>query len=561
MFPDSAGHGMLIATLIFIVQDLSSLGGAQAWTYNYSTSPNRRWPEASQWCRQHFTAMASMQNQEESNFLNDLLPFTSKYYWIGVRKEGEAWLRDGTDQKVPEDAQDWAPEEPDSIEGQDCVEVYIKRDKDTAKWNNENCRKKKGTVCYSISCRPDSCSEHADCVETVGGHSCQCHPGFQGPRCETAVSCEQSLDVERGSHYCSHPYGSNRFNSSCLFHCERGFLLAGASALLCQANGRWDRPVPLCQAVQCPVLDQRNISAGSLNCSHPIAPHSYNSTCEARCDAGYEPSGQEQIWCDHSGRWTASVLTCRVKKCSTVSFPVTGNMTCLDAIEPFAFGSRCNFTCKEGFNLRGETSLSCLATGEWSSPPPTCTAQPCPLLAKAPKHGRMNCSNPHSPFSFASRCEFECSEGFLLRGTQATVCNSLGLWSDDAPTCQPVRCEPIRALSSRLSMTCSHPLGNFSFGSECRFACQEGFSLNGSKLLLCPSAGSWSGSLPVCTEEAMPLGTAMVMYTLVGGASAALLLALLGLSLLFATRFRKRGDTMIPEESLWGHRDNPAFEF
>lgn len=153
--------------------------------------------------------MAGMQNKEESDFLNDLLPFNSKYYWIGVRKDGEVWRRDGTDQKVPMDAQDWAPEEPDGIGGQDCVEVYIKRGKDTAKWNNENCRKKKGTVCYSgkalllhsvhnctnahanfpcyayaDSCRPDSCSEHADCVETVGGYSCQCHPGFQGPRCE-----------------------------------------------------------------------------------------------------------------------------------------------------------------------------------------------------------------------------------------------------------------------------------------------------------------------------------------------------------------------------------------
>lgn len=93
--------------------------------------------------------MVSMQNQEESNFLNDLLPFNFKYYWIGVHKDGEAWLRDGTDQVVPEDAQNWAPEEPDGIEGQDCVEVYIKRDNDTAKWNDENCRKKKGTVCYS----------------------------------------------------------------------------------------------------------------------------------------------------------------------------------------------------------------------------------------------------------------------------------------------------------------------------------------------------------------------------------------------------------------------------
>lgn len=41
----------------------------------------------------------------------------------------------------------------------------------------------------------------------------------------------------------------------------------------------------------------------------------------------------------------------------------------------------------------------------------------------------------------------------------------------------------------------------------------------------------------------MPLGTAMLMYTLVGGASAVLLLLLLGLCLLFATRFRKRGET------------------
>lgn len=43
----------------------------------------------------------------------------------------------------------------------------------------------------------------------------------------------------------------------------------------------------------------------------------------------------------------------------------------------------------------------------------------------------------------------------------------------------------------------------------------------------------------------MPLGTAMVIYTLVGAASAALLLALLGVTLLCATRFRKRGETRV----------------
>lgn len=93
--------------------------------------------------------MVTIQNQEESDFLNNLLPFHQKYYWIGVRKAGEDWIWDPTNIKVPEDVQNWAPEEPDNIAGQDCVEIYIKREEYTAKWNNENCRKRKGTICYT----------------------------------------------------------------------------------------------------------------------------------------------------------------------------------------------------------------------------------------------------------------------------------------------------------------------------------------------------------------------------------------------------------------------------
>lgn len=63
-------------------------------------------------------------------------------------------------------------------------------------------------------------------------------------------------------------------------------------------------------AVHCPVLDNTNTSRGRLNCSHPIAPYSYNSTCEVICDEGHELSGEGQIRCDHTGWWTASVPTC-----------------------------------------------------------------------------------------------------------------------------------------------------------------------------------------------------------------------------------------------------------
>lgn len=93
--------------------------------------------------------MVFIRNMEENDFLNNLLPFNSKYYWIGVRKEDGKWIWDRTRQQVPEEAQNWAQNEPDNLQAQDCVEIYIKREEDTGQWNNESCRKRKGTICYS----------------------------------------------------------------------------------------------------------------------------------------------------------------------------------------------------------------------------------------------------------------------------------------------------------------------------------------------------------------------------------------------------------------------------
>ncbi|XP_041646713.1 P-selectin [Cheilinus undulatus] len=680
----SLHHLVLIAVLFVVFQDLSSRGGAQAWTYNYSISTNRRWPEARQWCQQHFTDMVFIRSKEENDYLNNMLPFHSKYYWIGIKKEGGEWVWAQSNKTIPQEVQNWAHNEPDTIPAQDCVEMYVKREVDSGMWDNERCSKKKGTLCYMVSCKQDSCSEHADCVETVGNFTCKCHPGFTGSRCQEAISCKPLLNPEHGSHFCIDPYGSSRFNSSCSFQCELGYQLVGVPQLLCQASGQWIHPVPLCQVKQCPALNT-SISAGSLNCSHPIAPYSYNSTCEVTCNEGYELKGQDRIRCEHTGKWTASIPACTVKTCSPILFPVTGSMTCVDTLGPFSFGSQCSFTCKEGYNVSGDDTLTCLASGKWSKPSPTCTvvkcsslkappqasmqcqdplgafsfgsvcivkceegfdligsnmtkcsskgnwrnklpvcraktcptlsspthgslscsdphgkfrfgslctstcqegfvlngtadtkcnslgmwsnkmpscyARPCPLLAKALQHGRMNCSHPHSSFSFDTVCDFECDEGFRLRGEQSLICNQSGYWSQDLPTCQPVQCGAIHALSVILSMNCSHPLRDNSFGSQCHFKCKEGFGLNGTEVLFCSSSGFWNDSLPNCIVEGMPVGTALLMYAGVGAASVVIPLVLIGLAFLIIMKYRERDNPILTDTPAWGARENPVFEF
>ncbi|KAM9848909.1 P-selectin [Aulostomus maculatus] len=495
-------HWVLIASLIVFVRDQSSGGGAHAWTYNYSISPNRRWPEARQWCQEHFTDIVAIQNQEETDFLNNFLPMNPKYYWIGIHKDAGMWIWVGTNKNVPDEAQNWAPEEPDSIEGQDCVEIYIKREKDTAKWNNEKCNRKKGAICYSVSCAQDSCSDHADCVETIGSYTCHCHPGFQGPRCEEAIPCEPLLDPKKGSHHCFDPYGSNRFNSYCRFNCELGFHLVGAAQLQCQSSGLWSHPVPLCQVEQCPPLSHINFTGGDLTCSHPIAPYSFNSTCEVRCHEGYEITGQDQIQCDPTGRWTASLPQCLVKKCFPIFFHDAGNMTCVDALESFSYGSECNFTCQEGFYLTGDNTLSCLASGQWNKPTPACTVVQCSSL-NVTAHSSMQCRDPLSVHSYGSVCTIECEEGFDLIGSNMMKCSSQGNWSHPLPVCQAKQCHPINP-PPHGSITCSDPNGSFSFGSACVSSCDKGFLLNGTAETECTSLGMWSTDVPSCFAMRCP---------------------------------------------------------
>ncbi|XP_030583792.1 P-selectin [Archocentrus centrarchus] len=494
---------VLIATLIVFAVDLSSSGrGAQAWTYNYRTGPNQTWHEARQWCQKYFIDMVAIRNPEESDFLNNLLPFNEKYYWIGIQRVAGLWTWVDTSQNIPEAAQNWATAEPDSLPRQDCVEIYIKRGIDTAKWNNEKCHNKKGTICYTASCKQKSCSAHADCVETTGNYTCKCHPGFQGPRCEEAITCKPLSHPDQGSHHCSHPYGSNRFNSSCHFLCKVGFRLVGTPQLICQATGHWNHPVPLCQAAQCPYLKHTDFSGGSVNCSHPIAPFSYNSTCEFRCDEGYELIGQDQTICDHTGQWTASFPACTVIKCPPIFSPVMGNMTCVDPVEPFSYGSWCNFTCQEGYYLTGDKALTCLTSKQWSKSTPTCRVVQCTSL-QAPPHADMQCQDPIKEHSYTSICTVQCEEGFDLIGTNMTKCSSQGNWSHPLPVCQAKRCSPIHS-PPHGSISCSDPNGSFSFGSRCTKTCDEGFLLNGTSSTACTFMGMWTADIPPCLAKKCP---------------------------------------------------------
>ncbi|XP_005049856.1 PREDICTED: E-selectin [Ficedula albicollis] len=647
--------------LSLLTYGLTVLQGVKGWTYHYSDT-NMTYREAELWCREKYTNLVAIQNKEEINHLNAFLPFNPGYYWIGIRKINDVWTWTGTNKQLTEEARNWASGEPNGKgNNEDCVEIYIKRGKDDGKWNDEQCEKKKVALCYTASCNPSLCSGHGECIETINNHTCHCSPGFYGPECEFVKSCDPLKKPDHGSLECHHPLGDFSYNSSCTvqceegyeltalesvhctssgvwsaplaackavtcpalevpvhgavncshpsvqltwgatceFSCEEGFTLTGPATLQCGSSGAWDRQQPSCAAVTCPALEVP--VHGAVNCSHPSVQLTWGATCEFSCEEGFTLTGPATLQCGSSGAWDRQQPSCAAVRCEAVLGPAEGSVSCDHAPADLISGSRCDFQCSEGYVLEGSSSTECLPQGQWSQPVPKCKAVTCPAL-EVPVHGAVNCSHPsvqltwgatcefsceegftltgpatlqcgssgawdrqqpscaavrceavlgpaegsvscdHAPADLisGSRCDFQCSEGYVLEGSSSTECLPQGQWSQPVPKCKVIQCEPLSS-PDKGSMDCSHGAGIFTYNTSCHFSCPEGWSLNGSRVLECSHSGNWSASLPTC--EASDQAT----YISVGiAATSASLLSTASFLLWLARRFRRKAKKFIP---------------
>lgn len=108
------------------------------------------WEKARAFCRENYTDLVAIQNKGEIEYLNKTLPFSRTYYWIGIRKVEGVWTWVGTNKSLTEEAKNWGQGEPNNRKSkEDCVEIYIKRVKDSGKWNDDSCHKAKTALCYT----------------------------------------------------------------------------------------------------------------------------------------------------------------------------------------------------------------------------------------------------------------------------------------------------------------------------------------------------------------------------------------------------------------------------
>uniref|UniRef100_A0A2R8MCP0 p-selectin n=1 Tax=Callithrix jacchus TaxID=9483 RepID=A0A2R8MCP0_CALJA len=483
-----------------LISELTNQKEVAAWTYHYSTKAYS-WNISRKYCQNRYTDLVAIQNKNEIAYLNEVLPYYSSYYWIGIRKSNKTWTWVGTKKALTDEAENWAVNEPNNKRNnEDCVEIYIKSPSAPGKWNDEHCLKKKRALCYTASCQDMSCSKQGECLETIGNYTCSCYPGFYGPECEYVRECGEPELPQHVVMNCSHPLGNFSFNSQCSFHCTEGYRVNGPSKLECLATGTWTNKPPQCLATQCQHLEAP--SEGTMDCVHPLAAFAYGSSCKFECQPGYRVRGLDRLHCIGPGQWSAPLPACEAISCKPLESPVHGSMDCSSSLRVFQYDTNCSFRCAEGFMLRGADIVRCDNLGQWTAPAPVCQALQCQDI-RVQNEAQMNCSHPFGAFRYHSVCSFTCNEGLLLVGASVLECLATGNWSSVAPECQAIPCTPLLSPQNG-TMTCVQPLGSSSYTSTCQFMCDEGFSLSGPERLDCTPLGHWTDSPPTCEASKCP---------------------------------------------------------
>uniref|UniRef100_G3W9F6 L-selectin n=1 Tax=Sarcophilus harrisii TaxID=9305 RepID=G3W9F6_SARHA len=297
-----------LCVLIVLYYDILMFRGSDCWSYHYSGRP-MNWVKARNYCQTHYTDLVAIQNKEEIAYLNATLPLSRTYYWIGIRKVGGIWTWVGTNKPLTEEAENWGKGEPNNKKSkEDCVEIYIKRNQDAGKWNDDSCLKSKVALCYQASCQPLSCSGHGECIETINNYTCKCDLGYYGPQCENVTQCEPLAAPEYGMMECIHPLGEFSFTSKCKFSCLEQMVLTGTEETTCEASGTWSSPKPTCQGTYCEPLMTPEL--GSMNCTHPLGYFNFSSKCTFRCLEGISLTGAAETTCETSGNWSSPKPVC-----------------------------------------------------------------------------------------------------------------------------------------------------------------------------------------------------------------------------------------------------------
>ncbi|KFP06167.1 Zona pellucida sperm-binding protein 3 receptor, partial [Calypte anna] len=257
------------------------------------------------------------------------------------------------------------------------------------------------------------------------------------PRCQRS-SCDDPPDVDNAF---KAKLAGNLFpvDTVITYECREGHQFSPGETtqhIKCLPDFTWTETPDPCQIPRCPKPD---IPHG-IEIYKSKTDYGIWTQLRLACDPGYVLRGQASTQCQADASWAPPLPFCD-KACAPPPKIPHGQHS-LSSWTQFPYGTMVTYSCLDGLSLIGDESIYCTSDDgvnlTWSGPAPECRLVRCPKPVV--ERGRM--SQQRFTFPFGVSVQFSCLEGFKLRGDAESRCLEDGSWHPPLPSCQPVHCLP-----------------------------------------------------------------------------------------------------------------------
>ncbi|XP_044218658.1 complement factor H-like [Thunnus albacares] len=228
------------------------------------------------------------------------------------------------------------------------------------------------------------------------------------------------------------------FGSQVVYTCHKGYqMVSRTNYRRCLAGG-WDGVVPVCEALQCPVI---HVDSNVQVMGDPEEAN-YGNVIRFRCKSSSQIlHGFTEIYCDENGEWSGDAPKCEEITCDK---PRIENGYVLGEIQTYKEDEILDFACNPKYKPSEEIPSKCIKLGNTAnwSPTPACEPVKCELTLPALK-GTTYDPAYRSFFPPGATVRVICGEKYGITTRQNTsavsTCQDNGQW-DIRPICQEVTC-------------------------------------------------------------------------------------------------------------------------
>ncbi|NWV92138.1 ZP3R protein, partial [Machaerirhynchus nigripectus] len=216
------------------------------------------------------------------------------------------------------------------------------------------------------------------------------------------------------------------------FECNPGYSMNGSSTVTCDTNSTWTPALPTCDQILCGRPPQFPFATPTTAVGNSSA---LGTTVTYGCNPGYKgaPGKSSVITCQSDATWSAA----DPQFCDPAACPSPRVRYGMVSPTRFYYRTwdTVTFTCNPGFALQGPSSSTCGADSRWNPPLPQCkkevTCPRPPSIANGLHSGRSS-----DTFSRRVTVSYSCKEGFELLGNVSITCTDTGVWSRPLPRCE-----------------------------------------------------------------------------------------------------------------------------